>query len=205
MANLIITIISIALVAVAAIMGAYYGGVAFLEGQAKSRAVKVINDLTQLEAAIKFYGVNNAGTKIIPSAPFYNPVGGNWNVFIPTYMNSAPKPAELSGVMTDYMCIKLIGGAEGYDEAYSCSDVNGEPNDNAFLIAPVAEATCRAAARMANNGAFTSFYKIQDSGIPAMLGIGGAGERKYDCGILDDSSGAIIDGSTYYWLIYRWD
>ena len=51
MANLIITVISIALFAVAAIMGAYYGGTAFMDGQAKARSNKIINVMTQTELA----------------------------------------------------------------------------------------------------------------------------------------------------------
>ncbi len=51
MANLIITVISIALVAVAAVMGAYYGGSAFMEGQSKARNNGVINVIQQTEVA----------------------------------------------------------------------------------------------------------------------------------------------------------
>lgn len=52
MANLIITIISIALIAVAALMGAYYGGTAFQQGQAKAVAVEISNNFRQTEAAV---------------------------------------------------------------------------------------------------------------------------------------------------------
>jgi hypothetical protein len=63
MANLIITIISIALVAVAAIMGAYYGGTAFLQGQAKAKAVRVINAAEQITSALNVYSANHGGAR----------------------------------------------------------------------------------------------------------------------------------------------
>ncbi|HRJ12306.1 MAG TPA: hypothetical protein PKW15_03570 [Alphaproteobacteria bacterium] len=205
MANLIITIISIALVAVAALMGAYYGGTAFMEGQAKARAVKVINDFAQIEGAIKLYGVNNAGTSVLPGAPFYNPVAGDWSVLIPTYMANEPTADEASGALVRYMCAKLASGGLGYDETLACSDTTNSVYDGSFLIAPVSEATCRAAVRMANNGAFTSFYDLSTGNIPALMDIGSANEKKFECAYLDDSSGGIIDGGEYYWLFYRWN
>lgn len=51
MANLIITIIAIALVAVAALMGAYYGGTAFNSGQDAARATSLVNQAAQIQAA----------------------------------------------------------------------------------------------------------------------------------------------------------
>lgn len=205
MANLIITIISIALVAIAAIMGAYYGGTAFVEGQAKARAAKIVNDLSQLDAAIKLYGVNNSGTKVIPNAPFFSPVAGNWNVFVSDYMSGPPMPDELSGAMANYMCAKLANASGGgYDEMLPCSDTSGV-YDGSFLIAPVSEGTCRAVVRMMHDGVFTSFYQINGGNLFTLLGMGAPGERKFDCGALDDSSGGVIDGGSYYWVVYRWE
>lgn len=61
MANLIITIISIALVAVAALMGAYYGGSAFIQGQAKANANTLIAQGEQLVAAWSVYAADRGG------------------------------------------------------------------------------------------------------------------------------------------------
>lgn len=55
MANLIITIIAIALVAVAALMGAYYGGTAFNQGQEQAKKSTLLNEAAQIVAAITMY------------------------------------------------------------------------------------------------------------------------------------------------------
>ena len=67
MANLIITIISIALVAVAALMGAYYGGSAFLNGQAKANANAAVAQGEQQVAAWSVYTADRSGTWTLSS------------------------------------------------------------------------------------------------------------------------------------------
>jgi hypothetical protein len=65
MANLIITVIAIALVAVASLMGAYYGGSAFLNGQAGSYASALLSEGTQVQGAFATYlsaNLNNPPT-----------------------------------------------------------------------------------------------------------------------------------------------
>jgi hypothetical protein len=60
MANLIITVIAIALVAVAALMGAYYGGSAYLNNQNAADASIVLNEGAQIAGAWNAYlGDNN--------------------------------------------------------------------------------------------------------------------------------------------------
>jgi hypothetical protein len=76
MSNLIITIISIALVAVAALMGAYYGGSAFLQGQSKARTNQFINIGNQIISSWTYYAVDNGGSWTIL----------NINSLIPTYL-----------------------------------------------------------------------------------------------------------------------
>ena len=58
MANLIITVISIALVAVAALMGAYYGGKAFMDGQVTANANTIVHQAEQIKAAYTLYHAN---------------------------------------------------------------------------------------------------------------------------------------------------
>jgi hypothetical protein len=62
MANLIITIIAIALVAVAALMGAYYGGTAFNQGQDRARASALMNQAAQIQAAVQLLIANENET-----------------------------------------------------------------------------------------------------------------------------------------------
>jgi len=62
MANLIITIIAIALVAVMAIAGIWYGSSAFQEAQAKAEANKILSNFKQVDGAIKVFAVENGGS-----------------------------------------------------------------------------------------------------------------------------------------------
>ncbi|HCM83720.1 MAG TPA: hypothetical protein PKW15_04380 [Alphaproteobacteria bacterium] len=89
MANLIITIISVALVAVAAIMGSWYGGQAFQSGQAKARATKIVSDQNQLAAAWHLYALNNGMSYRMPSG--YTHITFWSDVMVPQYLNSVPR------------------------------------------------------------------------------------------------------------------
>jgi len=62
MANLIVTVIAIALVAVASLMGAYYGGSAFLKGSAKAAASALVNQGQQIAAGWVLFANDNGGT-----------------------------------------------------------------------------------------------------------------------------------------------
>lgn len=88
MANLIITVISIALVAVAALMGAYYGGEAFLNGQVKSQANQLIETSKQIATAWQMYAVNNGGNYVLTD---YNWQDGTMTDLVPVYLSSIPK------------------------------------------------------------------------------------------------------------------
>ncbi len=61
MANLIVTVIAIALVAVASLMGAYYGGSAFLKGSAKAAASALVNQGQQIAAGWVLFANDNGG------------------------------------------------------------------------------------------------------------------------------------------------
>ncbi len=96
MSNLIITVISIALVAVAALMGAYYGGEAFMQGQAKAQANEIVNAFEQANAALQFYNAENS-TQWEPSG---------WNdldFLVPKYLSSVPFPDAATKTLT-YNC-----------------------------------------------------------------------------------------------------
>ncbi|HCM83379.1 MAG TPA: hypothetical protein PKW15_02425 [Alphaproteobacteria bacterium] len=88
MANLIITIISIALVAVAALMGAYYGGEAFIKSQTKAKISQVISAYSQVAAAWHLHALNNSGSYAALTA-------GNSGTriednLVPTYLGQSP-------------------------------------------------------------------------------------------------------------------
>jgi hypothetical protein len=94
MANLIITVIAIALVAVASLMGAYYGGSAFLNNQSAANASTVLNIGQQLAGAWTAYLTDNNGT-----APtnFSQLIDGNYLATIPTIPAEAGNIPACSG------------------------------------------------------------------------------------------------------------
>jgi hypothetical protein len=202
MANLIITIISIALVAVAALMGAYYGGAAFLEGAAKARANKVLNDFQQMEAALNLYALNNGGDYTISGLPDFTGAG-DWSPLQPTYLTQNLTPAEGSGGMTKYVCGLFNSGSSSIDEITPCSTAV-TLRDLSIFIGAVGEKTCLAITRMARGPSTTSIQDITSSSQIAPL-VNGASGKRFDCVYYDDgSSQGIIDGGIYYLAIYRW-
>lgn len=62
MSNLIITLISIALVAAVAVAALYNGGDAFRQGSAKASSAQLINAAQQITAANLLYANNNGGS-----------------------------------------------------------------------------------------------------------------------------------------------
>jgi hypothetical protein len=79
MANLIITVIAIALVAVASLMGAYYGGSAFSNNQSTAAAATVVNMGQQVAGAFTSYqALNNS----LPKA-WSDLTGGGYLAAIP--------------------------------------------------------------------------------------------------------------------------
>ena len=62
MVNLIITLISIALIAAVAVAALYNGGDAFRQGSAKSSAAQLVNAGQQVSAANVLYANDNGGT-----------------------------------------------------------------------------------------------------------------------------------------------
>lgn len=102
MANLIITVISIALVAVAALMGAYYGGTAFLDGQAKAQANQIIAGAEQAANAWRSYALDNGGNYYLPNSNDWR--GGSAPDLVPKYLAQLPS----------YAFINLVAGSKNY-------------------------------------------------------------------------------------------
>jgi hypothetical protein len=62
MANLIVTILAIALVAVMALAGLWYGSSGYNNSQAKARGAALISQAEQLGAGVRLWSTNNAGS-----------------------------------------------------------------------------------------------------------------------------------------------
>lgn len=91
MFSLIITIISIALVAALAIATIYYGGSAFTQGSAKSAASTLVAHAQQIAGANTLYANDNGGT-------FTNDVGG---LVAGSYLASRPKSPNAADYQVD--------------------------------------------------------------------------------------------------------
>ena len=108
MANLIITIISIALVAVAALMGAYYGGSAFLQGQAKANANTLIAQGEQIVAAWSIHAADRNGNW----AALTNVTGLTTST--PAYLASVPRPPSgVTSTVNDWTLANLSSIGSG--------------------------------------------------------------------------------------------
>jgi hypothetical protein len=171
MANLIITIISIALVAVAAIMGAYYGGTAFLEGQAKARANAIINKAQQIGAAWILYTSTNGGARDI--TPWSSLVTGS-------YLQSTP--------INDFQ--PTAAAITGWDLVpYGLSDGDFYSNGNTFattnhdtLVAEINDnKTCLAIHRMSAGASATLSDVAGGDPISAGSATITASNGKFDC------------------------
>ena len=86
MANLIITIISIALVAIAVLMGAYYGGTAFSNGAISSQASQMISGADQIASAWQLYAVDHGGQHNLAD---WNNASGSTSL-VPQYLSTFP-------------------------------------------------------------------------------------------------------------------
>lgn len=85
MFNLIITIISIALVVAMAAAAVYYGGTAFTNGTAKANAATLVTQAQQLNGAITMFKNDNGGSA--PASVGDLVYGGE-------YLQSAPVPGS---------------------------------------------------------------------------------------------------------------
>ncbi len=95
MANLIITVIAIALVAIASLMGAYYGGSAYITNQANANAASVINEGAQIAASWNAYLGDNANAEPSSTSSLLN----SNDVAVGGYLQQIPiVPAGLGGV-----------------------------------------------------------------------------------------------------------
>ena len=123
MANLIITVIAIALVAIASLMGAYYGGSAFLNNQSAANASTVLNQAQQIAGAWNAYLADNLNTA---PATLTALVTNNYLAQVPT------APAEAGGVNSTAMSVAPNAAGTHY---FAYADL-GVPGGNDTIAAP---------------------------------------------------------------------
>lgn len=133
MFSLIITIITIALVAALAISSIYYGGDAFNSGSTQAAASTIVNQAQQIAAASDMFRAQNAGRRpaniaaltdeqrflqsapILPDGYFTGESGGAWTI------DATEGRLQLTNVSPEICHDETddaIGGAEGTDLYY---------------------------------------------------------------------------------------
>ena len=106
MFSLIITIISIALVAALAVASVYYGGSAFSQGSAKASASTLVAQAQQIAGANTLYANDNGGT-----------FAQNVDDLVPEYLSAAPIPSSKVAVgsweigANNVITLDLVDGA----------------------------------------------------------------------------------------------
>ena len=148
MFSLIITIISIALVAALAVATIYYGGSAFSSGSAKAIAATIVSNAQQVTGANVLYANDNSGTyastisTLVPAYLASQPVPpangastyavSSSNVFTATVANqqicsaidatvgitSIPTAAPAAATATQYYCYSSTGTGTGATATY---------------------------------------------------------------------------------------
>lgn len=118
MFNLIITIISIGLIAALALASIYYGGDAFSQGSAKAAASTVVSQAQQVSAANTLYKADNAGAT---NATVATLSGGGYLASVPVL------PKEIkgdSGADLDIVNNRVEGTLAGNAAEAVCREIN---------------------------------------------------------------------------------
>jgi hypothetical protein len=127
MFSLIITIISIALVAALALATLYFGGDAFNQGSAKAAAATVVNQASQISGANTLHFLDNQAYAADVTAL----VDGK-------YLQSAPNPGSISG--SDYAITAAASTITLGDVSLAvCEAVNGQSGATVALDGTVIE------------------------------------------------------------------
>lgn len=172
MFSLIITIISILLVAVLAVATIYYGGSLFTQGTAKAQAAATLSAAQQVVAANTAYELTSFGA---PSPDITTLVTGNFLRSIPTLPKSI-QSFSMSGkgvvaeVVTEAVCLAITGNAIiaktqknsvlpdcfGTTTPYSFTFNTGLPSDGSVVVTePSLPAPPGLGIKMADGASFT--------------------------------------------------
>lgn len=148
MFSLIITIISIALVAALALATLYFGGDAFNQGSAKAAAATVVNQAQQINGANTLHFLDEQAY----AADVATLVTGE-------YLASAPNPGSISAdnyVLATDGSITLTGVSPAVcDQVNEQAGLDARPADAAAAASSVAQFSCFGAA----DAAGTFFFK----------------------------------------------
>ena len=102
MSNLLITVIAIALAAVAAIMAIFYGGTSFTQAQAQAQANRLIEDAHQISIAWLSYANDHGGDRSLPGDSDFK-WGASTSILVPGYLAEMPHiPTEFLSTLSTW-------------------------------------------------------------------------------------------------------
>ena len=191
MANLIITVIAIALVAVASLMGAYYGGSAFLNNQAAAGASTSLNQGQQLQGAWNAYLSDNLNS---PPNNVSLLVNNGYLAQIPT------SPAAAGGVAAKQISVgtatATIGGTSG-THYFAWADL-GVPSGTPSASDANAAACDRVIkTALGGSGAYTGSGSMVVTGTPGTVFNGStSGNGTFGCAYFTTAPSHSIGGGT---------
>ena len=188
MANLIITVISIALVAVAALMGAYYGGTAFMDGQTKANANTIVTQADQIAAAWTLAATNEGGSYDTITISGVTAASTPLRLVTATYLTAEPKPpSNVSSAAWTMVNLGATGTSTGLNGLRLSLLTSGDSS---------ATQICKIIAQMAagNNTAVPTRVAVSATSMPPANG-------KFDC-IFEKASGTVANGDTKY-IVYK--
>ena len=208
MANLIITIISIALVAIAALMGAYYGGAAFFTGSTKAIANTIVSQASQINAAIQIWAMQRGGNFSLPGSTTGYAGPASYEDLTPELLSSWPVvPREhmlANGSFWDgkynWMVARVLEG----DSTLGSTITNPNSVLLGFAQTDVAFSVCSEAYRIANGFA-------TGDGVPRSPSDGYIYHRaaglKAACYWRDTDDDGVYDigGNTGTWFVFWFD
>jgi hypothetical protein len=135
MFSLIITIISIALVAALALATLYYGGSAFNKGAAGAEAARLINEGQQINGAVALYRADfGAGSTAVVITDLAGLVTGTYLSSVPADFDSATTLAsgQITKDVSAEVCAEVTKRASG-TTIFSCNTV-GQVSTFSFAI-----------------------------------------------------------------------
>ncbi len=166
MANLIITVIAIALVAIASLMGAYYGGSAFLNNQSAANASTVLNQAQQIAGAWNAYLSDNLNTAPTTLTAL---VTNNYLAQIPTV------PAEAGSVGSTAIAVAPSGG-----HYFAYADL-GHPATSDTIAAPGNFSACFRVLKTALGATAAAALTAIPTGAPGSIYSGASGNGTFGC------------------------
>jgi len=184
MFNLIVAVISIALIAAMAAASIFYGGAAFGSGTAQAQASTPINNGQQISGAQQLYMIDNSGNRV-----------NNIDVLTPTYLQALPTaPANSTGsTPTDVGAWEIVtNGSFAY---IPLNTANGGANTSPAATVCAELVSQGAAANVTLTGTLTAASAFGTDGLDL-------GDNQFGC-VIDAGSTIAGDSDNGSFFIFK--